>query len=107
MLNFSKILYPFLLFIFSVYVNNYYGSIGVFPVDSFAFFDSAYSINHGMIPFRDYWVMNGPIIDLIQSDQRYKMNGPDKLKITISIELVEDRVMFVRNILKDLISKKN
>ena len=67
MLNFSKILYPFLLFIFSVYVNNYYGSIGVFPVDSFAFFDSAYSINHGMIPFRDYWVMNGPIIDLIQS----------------------------------------
>ena len=47
------------------------------------------------------------IIDLIQSDQRYKMNGPDKLKITISIELVEDRVMFVRNILKDLISKKN
>jgi transcription-repair coupling factor (superfamily II helicase) len=47
------------------------------------------------------------IIDLIQSDQRYKMNGPDKLKITISIELVEDRVMFVKNILKDLISKKN
>ena len=67
MLNFSKIVYPFLLFIFSVYVNNYYGSIGVFPVDSFAFFDSAYSINHGMIPFKDYWVMNGPIIDLIQS----------------------------------------
>ena len=67
MFNFLKPLYPFLLFIFSVYVNNYYGSIGVFPVDSFAFFDSAYSINHGMIPFRDYWVMNGPIIDLIQS----------------------------------------
>jgi hypothetical protein len=67
MLNFSKILYPFLLFIFSVYVNNYYGSIGVFPIDSFAFFDSAYSINNGMIPFKDYWVMNGLIIDLIQS----------------------------------------
>jgi transcription-repair coupling factor (superfamily II helicase) len=47
------------------------------------------------------------IINLIQSDQRYKMNGPDKLKIAISIELVEDRVMFVRNILKDLISNKS
>ncbi len=67
MFNFLKPLYPFLLLIFSVLVNNYYGSIGVFPVDSFAFFDSAYSINHGNVPFRDYWVMNGPIIDLIQS----------------------------------------
>ena len=67
MFNFSKYLYPFLLLLLSVFVNSYYGSIGVFPIDSFAFFDSAYSINHGMSPFRDYWVMSGPIIDLIQS----------------------------------------
>ena len=67
MFNSLKFLYPFLLLILSVSVNNYYGSIGVFPVDSFAFFDSAYSINQGIVPFRDYWVMNGPIVDLIQS----------------------------------------
>mgnify|MGYP006155179431 CR=1 FL=1 len=67
MFNSLKFLYPFLLLILSVSVNNYYGSLGVFPVDSFAFFDSAYSINQGIVPFRDYWVMSGPIIDLIQA----------------------------------------
>ena len=67
MFNSLKFLYPFLLLILSVSVNNYYGSLGVFPVDSFAFFDSAYSINQGIVPFRDYWVMNGAIVDLIQS----------------------------------------
>ena len=67
MLNSLKFIFPFLLLIFSVFVNNYYGSLGVFPIDSFAFFDSAYVINHGVVPFRDYWVMNGPIVDLIQA----------------------------------------
>ena len=67
MFNSLKFLYPFLLLILSVSVNNYYGSLGVFPVDSFAFFNSAYSINQGIVPFRDYWVMNGAIVDLIQS----------------------------------------
>lgn len=48
-------------------INFYFGAIGVFPIDSFAFFDSSYSILKGNIPFRDYWTISGPLIDLIQS----------------------------------------
>ncbi len=47
--------------------NYYYGSIGVFPIDSFAFFDSANLINKGFLPIRDFWSSNGFLVDLIQS----------------------------------------
>ena len=59
--------YILIIFIVSVSVNFYYGSIGVFPIDTFAFFDSANSINKGLIPIRDYWTSNGFLVDLIQS----------------------------------------
>lgn len=47
------------------------------------------------------------IIDLIQTDRRYKMNGPNKIKVSIAIDSIEERVLFVRNILKDLLLNKN
>lgn len=56
-----------IIFVTSVSVNFYYGSIGVFPIDTFAFFDSANSINKGLLPIRDYWTSNGFLVDLIQS----------------------------------------
>ena len=56
-----------IIFVISVSVNFYYGSIGVFPIDTFAFFDSANSINKGLLPIRDYWTSNGFLVDLIQS----------------------------------------
>ena len=62
-----KYIFIFLLLIISVTVNTYFGSIGVFPIDSFAFFDSANILNQGFVPFKDYWVMNGFMIDIIQS----------------------------------------
>ena len=62
-----KYILTFLLLIISVTVNTYFGSIGVFPIDSFAFFDSANILNQGFVPFKDYWVMNGFMIDIIQS----------------------------------------
>ena len=57
----------FLIFIISITTNFYFGSIGVFPVDTFAFFDSANFINKGFLPIRDYWTSNGFLVDLIQS----------------------------------------
>jgi hypothetical protein len=60
-------LYTIILFLISFTVNFYYGSIGVFPIDSFAFFDSANLINQGFLPIRDYWTSNGFIVDLFQS----------------------------------------
>ena len=56
-----------LIAIFGVSINFYYGSIGVFPVDTFAHYDLANGIINNHLPFRDYWVMSGPIIDLIQA----------------------------------------
>ena len=67
MLKNSNILYIFTLFFISFGFNIYYGSLGVFPIDTFAFFDSAYSINQGFIPIRDYWTSNGFLVDIIQS----------------------------------------
>ncbi len=57
----------FLIFIISITTNFYFGSIGVFPIDTFAFFDSANFINKGFLPIRDYWTSNGFLVDLIQS----------------------------------------
>jgi len=62
----EKILIFFLLFI-SFFVNYYYGSIGVFPIDTFAHFDSGYRIINGSVPFKDYWTLSGPMVDYIQS----------------------------------------
>lgn len=57
----------FIIFVVSIVTNYYYGSLGVFPIDTFAFFDSANSINKNFLPIRDYWTSNGLLVDLIQS----------------------------------------
>ena len=67
MLKNINYLYIFILFLFSFIVNLHYGSIGVFPIDTFAFFDSSFSINNGFLPLRDYWTSNGLFVDLLQS----------------------------------------
>lgn len=55
------------LFFLSLIFCFYFGSIGVFPIDSFAFFDSANLINKGLIPFEDYWLSSGLLVDYLQS----------------------------------------
>ncbi len=55
------------LFLFSIAINQYYGNRGVFPIDSFLIFDSGYNITLGNHPFKDYWIITGPLLDYIQS----------------------------------------
>ena len=62
-----KILLLVLLSFFSFSINYYYGNIGVFPIDTFAFFDTAYNIILDRHPFRDIWVTTGPLVDYIQA----------------------------------------
>ena len=62
----NKLLLLF-LFIFSIAINQYYGNRGVFPIDSFLIFDSAFNIISGNHPFKDYWAITGFILDYIQS----------------------------------------
>ena len=62
----NKLLLLF-LFTFSIAINQYYGNRGVFPIDSFLIFDSAFNIISGNHPFKDYWAITGFILDYIQS----------------------------------------
>ncbi len=56
-----------ILTIFSLGINQYYGNKGVFPIEGFAFFDTAYRILQGETPFKDYWAVSGVFIDYVQS----------------------------------------
>jgi len=62
-----KILLLILLSFFSFFINYYYGNIGVFPIDTFAFFDTAYNILIDRHPFRDIWITTGFLVDYIQA----------------------------------------
>ena len=56
-----------LLLLFSIFINQYYGNLGVSPLDSFSHFDTGYRVLHGQYPFKDFWVISGPILDYFQS----------------------------------------
>ena len=62
-----KILLLILLSFFSFFINYYYGNIGVFPIDTFAFFDTGYNILIDRHPFRDVWITSGFLVDYIQA----------------------------------------
>ena len=65
----SKIIFPyiFFLFIFSILFNQYYGNLGICPIDSFVSFNAGYEILNGKYPFKDYWTITGPFITLTQA----------------------------------------
>ena len=60
-------LYIFFLILISFGTNQYYAYIGVLPVDSFSTFNAGYDILNGAVPFKDYWILKGIIIDFIQA----------------------------------------
>ncbi len=65
--RYNNLIYVFFLFIFSFSVNQYYAYVGVLPVDSFSTFNSGYEILNGTVPFKDYWVLKGIVLDIIQA----------------------------------------
>ena len=56
-----------LIFLFALLINQHYANKGAFPIDSFAHFDIAFRILQGDIPFQDYWLVSGLLIDYIQA----------------------------------------
>ena len=65
--NKKKILYLLILLFFSILFNQYYGFLGLYPLDSLIFFNSGYEVLNGYFPFKDYWTLTGPFIDFIQA----------------------------------------
>ena len=55
------------LIIYSFLINWFSGNIGVLPIDSFGFFDTGYSILHGKLPIRDFWIFTGLIVDYMEA----------------------------------------
>jgi hypothetical protein len=51
------------IFILGFIFNYYFGSIGVFPIDTFSHFDTGYLVLKGYAPFKDYWATTGSILD--------------------------------------------
>ena len=52
--KYSKKIYILFLTIFSFYINFYYGHLGVYPLDTFLFYDSSLRILEGATPFKDF-----------------------------------------------------
>ena len=72
--NKKEIFYIIIILLFSISINQYYGNLGVCPIDSFWFFNSGYDSLNGYYPFKDYWTISGPFITLIQA-LLFKMLG--------------------------------
>ena len=65
--NFIKIFLSFFLLIFSFYINYHFANKGLYPIDTFSFFDTAYYITEGQHPIKDYWIISGVFIDYVQA----------------------------------------
>lgn len=65
--NKKEIFYIIIIFLFSISINQYYGNLGVCPIDSFWFFNSGYDSLNGYYPFKDYWTISGPFITFTQA----------------------------------------
>ena len=63
----KNILYLIILSVFSISINQFYGYIGILPIDSFLVFNSGYDFLNGHYPFKDYWTIKEPFIDFLQA----------------------------------------
>ena len=59
--------YAIIIFLFSISINQYFGNLGICPIDSFWFFNSGYDSLNGYYPFKDYWTIAGPFITFTQA----------------------------------------
>jgi len=90
MLNISKIynLSLFLIVIsFSLLVNVYYSNFGVEPMDSFVLYNGGYKVLNNLVPFKDYWLVTGPLMDYLNAFF-FKINGTSWKSFIIHSSLV-------------------
>ena len=62
-----NIFFILILALFSFGVNYYYGHIGVNPMDNFVLYNGGYRVLNGYIPFKDYWLITGPLLDYLNA----------------------------------------
>jgi hypothetical protein len=62
-----NISYTIIIICVAIAINQYFGNIGVYPIDSFFPFNASYEILNNKYPFRDYWTITGPFMDVTQA----------------------------------------
>ena len=65
--NYRNILPVILLGIFSFSVNYHYGFIGIMPMDNTVLYNGGYRVLKGYVPFTDYWLVTGPLLDYLNA----------------------------------------
>ena len=55
------------IIIYAFFVNWISANLGVMPIDTFAFFDTGFSILKNKLPIRDFWIFTGIIVDYFQA----------------------------------------
>tara|TARA_B100000029_G_scaffold410018_1_gene411768 strand:+ start:7558 stop:9177 length:1620 start_codon:yes stop_codon:yes gene_type:complete len=53
--------------IYAFLINWISANIGVMPIDTFAFFDTGFSILKNKLPIRDFWIFTGIVVDYFQA----------------------------------------
>ena len=56
-----------LLGIFSFLINYHYGFVGIMPMDNTVLYNGGYKVLNGYIPFTDYWLVTGPLLDYLNA----------------------------------------
>lgn len=67
LISYKVYIYSLVLILISFSFNQYYAYLGVLPVDSFSTFNAGYDILNGSLPFKDFWVIKGPVLDILQA----------------------------------------
>ena len=57
----------FIIFLVTFFLNKYYASFGVFPIDTFLHFDTGYRVLNGEYPIKDYWILKGIFVDYLEA----------------------------------------
>ena len=64
---FKKYLPIVFLGLFAFFVNYYYGFLGLMPMDNTVLYNGGYKVLNGYVPFTDYWLVTGPLLDYLNA----------------------------------------
>ena len=60
-------IYILAVLLFSFGINFHYSHIGVNPMDNFVLYNGGYRVLNGYVPFSDYWLVTGPLLDYLNA----------------------------------------
>ena len=65
--HYKNYAYILALIVFSFLINFHYSFIGVMPLDNFVLYNGGYRVLKGYVPFNDYWLVTGPLLDYLNA----------------------------------------